>query len=193
MAKTWQDVFREFCPESIKNGIFNEKVAKVWGHSCGLIPYLSKNDYEPDPQKWTIDDIQRIVDFLSGTPEEPSSEPIVDGARNFSGGHFFQVKNIILDSELIKKSHIREKCTTGPYRIAAYMVLSRRANKKHQCWGGIQDIANLTGMNYSTAERAIKDLVFLGFIIAKRRKKPNGSRDTHLYTLLNVEIDAPEK
>lgn len=135
--------------------------------------------------------VRQILNSVKEPEEETPDEvvePMIDGARNFAGGHYFRVKNILLDGDLIQQPHIRKNCTTGPYRIAAYMILARRANGKQQCWGSISDIVRRTGMCWSTAVKALADLEFLGLVKIERRFKPDGSRNSHLYTLLNKEI-----
>lgn len=90
---------------------------------------------------------------------------------------YYTVDNVLLD--------IYGK-TLGPHGIAVYNALARFANKDDECWPSYRAITDRTGVSRSQIIREVAKMEGLKIIEVQRRVDEKGSRQSHLYILLNI-------
>ena len=74
-----------------------------------------------------------------------------------------------------------------PHRAkSVYMYLKDRSNQDGQCYPSIGTIAKELNLSRRTVERAINDLILVGFLAKEQRWRENGGRSSLLFTLTEI-------
>jgi DNA-binding transcriptional MocR family regulator len=71
---------------------------------------------------------------------------------------------------------------TGTRLVA--LALADRVGSDNTCWPSIEDIAKRTGLSHRHVQRTLSYLEAEGIITHERRWRPNGSRQSNLWTWL---------
>ncbi len=101
--------------------------------------------------------------------------------RDMRRRHWFYVDNDLLDNYLP---------LMGASAFAVYAVLCRMANNDTQnCWPSHATIAARTGLSVNTIRTGLARLAELGLVDVGERLRPDGSRTSNIYTLLEPETD----
>jgi len=87
-------------------------------------------------------------------------------------GNWFAISNALLDSYGTR---------LGPYGLAVYFALARRAGKKRTCYPSREDIAAMTGMSVASVKRALRHLIAIKLVALQRASR---GRTSHVYRLL---------
>lgn len=72
-----------------------------------------------------------------------------------------------------------------PHRaITVYMYLKERADKNNQCYPAMSTIAEELNLSRRTIQRAVADLINVGYLKTEQRWRPKGGRSSLKYTIL---------
>lgn len=72
-----------------------------------------------------------------------------------------------------------------PHRaITVYMYLKERADRNNQCFPAMSTIAEDLNLARRTVQRAVVDLVNVGYIKTEQRLRPKGGKSSLMYTIL---------
>ena len=93
---------------------------------------------------------------------------------------FFQIDNAVID-------HFG--AVLGPYGIAVYVCIVRHVNRKTGvAFPGMATIARETGMSRRRVLSAVRQLQALGLLMVTTRRREDGGKTAHHYTILPVAI-----
>lgn len=67
--------------------------------------------------------------------------------------------------------------------VTVYMYLKDRSDREGKCWPGVKRIGADLKLSRSTVKRALNELEAKGYLVRKKRYRPNGSNTSNLYML----------
>lgn len=67
-----------------------------------------------------------------------------------------------------------------------YAVLASHSDRYGVCWPSHPTLARLTGMSVSSVQRAIRELIDLGVLVKRPRRRSSGARSTNEYVVAVV-------
>jgi hypothetical protein len=127
------------------------------------------------------------IDFVVADPPQETTQAtdtaIPPQDRRRRREQYYRVDNLFIDAGYA--AHL------GPYALAVYNLLARRANDDDLAWPGKGSIADELGISKSQVKRAIRALAEYSIINVERRQRMGGSWSSNVYTLLDVSAWKP--
>lgn len=79
-----------------------------------------------------------------------------------------------------------------PAAKLTYAVLAGHSDRYGVCWPSHPTLARLTGLSISSVQRSVRELVSLGVLVKRSRRRASGARSTNEYVVaVSTPVDRP--